>query len=155
MLRSTLALPLIALPIALLMGACASSPEPTGPAARMFEAMDMDNDGVVTEREAEVLAERRFARADLDRDGFLDTAELLSAERDQQMRSRGGRGGRGQRGPRDLKSSDRDGDGLLSRAEFTDRSLRAFDRLDSDADGRVTKSDLAKMQEAARERRGR
>ena len=146
--------PLIALPFLALAVGCASSPEPTGPLARMFEAMDTNDDGVVTEREVETLSDRRFARADGNADGFLDSAELAAAERDTRS-GRGGKGRRAQRPPTTLAASDRDGDGRLDREEFAQRSLRAFDRMDRDADGRVTRREIAEMQERARARHGR
>jgi hypothetical protein len=44
----------------------------------MWTQMDADRNGMVNRAEIEAAADRRFATADLDRDGRLDKVELTS-----------------------------------------------------------------------------
>lgn len=49
-----------------------------GRVAAMWTQMDADRNGMVNRAEIEAAADRRFATADLDRDGRLDKVELTS-----------------------------------------------------------------------------
>jgi len=58
------------------------------------------------------------------------------------------------RGQLGFAMRDADGDGLISRDEFTAPALRRFDRADADGDGVVTPAERAAAREARRSRRG-
>lgn len=61
---------------------------------------------------------------------------------------------RSARGQLGFAMRDADGDGLISRDEFTAPALRRFDRADADGDGVVTPAERAAAREARRSRRG-
>jgi hypothetical protein len=75
-----------------------------------------------TRAEATDRARERFARLDVNSDGFLSGDELPA------------RGG----GGRMMARLDTDGDGKLSAAEFQQQALAMFDRMDSDHDGTIS-----------------
>jgi hypothetical protein len=138
-----------------------------------FQRMDANRDGRVTaeelralgharmaersERRAERRAERQgqvFDRLDGNRDGQISREEF--AQRRELRRGPGGRRGpRGMRGPRGGQMAMRGlggrllgEDGVLTAAEFRQRALQRFERLDANRDGRVT----AEERHAARDR---
>lgn len=130
--------------------------------------------GPLTRADVEARVEARFARADADRDGFV-TAEEVRAGAEQRRANRQHR--RGERRAQLFDRLDSDHDGSISREEFESRpalrgggegrgrrlaqrrgrgggmmagfGARAFERLDSDRDGRVA---LAEAERAALER---
>ena len=120
----------------------------------------------VTRAEAIADADARFARMDSDGDGILTAAERRSfreerreamRERREQRRAaqggaagadhantrrdpdRGARGGMG-RADRQRAGAGRD-DGVVTRAEFSDRAAQRFDRMDANRDGRLDASE--------------
>ncbi len=120
----------------------------------------------VTRAEAIAEADARFARMDSDGDGILTAAERRSfreerreamrERREQRMAAQGGapgadhanprrdpdrgaRGGMG-RGDRQRAGAGRD-DGVVTRAEFSDRAAQRFDRMDANRDGRLDASE--------------
>jgi hypothetical protein len=120
----------------------------------------------VTRAEAIADADARFARMDSDGDGILTAAERRSfreerreamrERREQRMAAQGGaqgadhanprrdadRGARGGMGRADRQraGAGRD-DGVVTRAEFSDRAAQRFDRMDANRDGRLDASE--------------
>jgi hypothetical protein len=74
-----------------------------------------------------------FARLDANSDGVISAAERP------QRPERGERPGRGERGER--ANPDANNDGQLSQAEFVAAGAGMFQRLDANADGRVTREE--------------
>ncbi len=90
--------------------------------APRLRAMDKDGDGKISRAEF-TGPEPLFDRLDADKDGFIIPAETQRFFRQNFL----------QNAPR-LRAMDKDGDGKISRAEFTGPEP-LFDRLDADKDG--------------------
>jgi Ca2+-binding EF-hand superfamily protein len=96
----------------------------------MFQAMDKDGDGKLSRAEFQG-REANFDRLDLNKDGVLEPSELNRAVTK----------GAGQRFP----AMDKDGDGKLSRTEFTGPPA-LFNRLDVNQDGFLSRAEAARFQ---------
>jgi len=113
------------------------------------------------EREAfQERAGRMFERLDADADGFVTQAEAEAAGtrmREAMEERRGRHGERGEHGPgrraeagpeaaerrmAAFMEHDADGDGRISRAEFDAAREARFAALDADGDGRVTREEM-------------
>lgn len=129
-------------------------------AARMFERMDADGDGLLS---AEELAPRRperaaamFDRMDADGDGVISREEAEAAQaRWRERAERGPRHERAERGPRH-ESAERGprherGEGG-PRADRGDRVERMFERMDLDGDGVITREEAEQAHRDWRER---
>jgi Ca2+-binding EF-hand superfamily protein len=131
-----------------------------------FARVDANRDGFVTQEEAQAFraaaraqrqgsrAERRgnregdreamFARLDANRDGMISREEFsqprAGMERGERRALRGERRGRGAGGfgPRAFTRLDTDGDSRISLAEATQGRLRAFEQTDGNRDGRIS-----------------
>lgn len=139
-------------------------------ANQMFERMDANNDGQLTEadrdaREAARTAER-FAALDTNSNGSIsreefatrpDRPQLADGEGRRGMgregRGRGHRGamGGGMMGGRDaMRTADADSNGAITQGEFTNAMLARFDAADADRNGTLS----AQERRAARPERG-
>ena len=96
----------------------------------MLAQDDQDADGKVSAEEFSGPQEL-FDRLDQDGDGYIDTSEGQ-----QTMRANG----RGNRVPGRFQQDDANGDGEVSRSEFSGPSDH-FDRLDLDGDGAIQESE--------------
>ncbi|MDB4458577.1 hypothetical protein N9068_00890, partial [bacterium] len=132
----------------------------------VLAALDADKNGVISKSEINNAA-AALRKLDKNGDGELD-AEEMRPTRSEGGRSRGGapeggpggeRGERGERGGRSsgaggmmdrLMSQDKNEDFKLSKDEVDERMLPMFDRLDSNSDGSIDKSEI----EAAAARMG-
>lgn len=136
-----LALGLLALPLP------TAATAQQGPAAAEFRAaflkLDANGDTVLERDEVPEAGRAAFdrlrLRGDANRDGKLDAPEMRALG--QKLRALGGPGVAPAARPARLKAMDRNGDGVVSKAEFTGPAP-LFDRIDADKDGALT------MQEA-------
>ncbi|MEQ8435590.1 MAG: hypothetical protein RIA71_15265 [Oceanicaulis sp.] len=110
-------------------------------------AADANGDNQVTRAERDALRAEEFAFRDRNSDGYLDTEDAsptrrrFAEMREEAGAEREGRHGRGSRGGR-MAVMDADGDGRISRAEFTGAPSPMFDTLDADSDGVVTGAEI-------------
>ncbi len=98
----------------------------------MMQQDDQDGDGKVSAEEFSG-PQDLFERLDQDGDGYIETSET------QQLMRANGRG-MGNRVPRQFQQDDADGDGEVSRSEFSGPASH-FDRLDIDGDGVIQESE--------------
>lgn len=105
-----------------------------GGAAGMIGRLDKDGDGKLSREEFPEQFRARFDKLDANADGFVDADEMGKA-----------RGG-GQAGDRRaggmLGRFDKNGDGKVTREEFPQDKLQAFDRFDKNGDGVITADEL-------------
>ena len=121
-------------------GACAQRPAPAAPAPAPTMPADRDGDGVTTRDEAAAEADRRFTALDADHDGKLTRDERRTWR--EQHRPPPRRAGIGARR-----------DKAQTQAEFRDRALRRFDRVDANHDGRIDAQEREAMRLLLRARR--
>jgi Ca2+-binding EF-hand superfamily protein len=131
-------LPLV-LTAALLAAAPAVAETPRG-AALLFERIDADSDGRVTAAEMTAAREAQFTRMDRNADGQVDPAEIEAARARLERFTAVADAGLG--GLADRR--DADGDGNLSRQEFTAQGpMLAL--LDTDGDGAVSRAEFDRV----------
>lgn len=110
------------------------------PMAR-FMAADANGDGEITRAEARAARETLFTRLDVNNDGYLTEADRQGRP---QREGRAGRMGQG---------VDANGDGRVSREEFTSQ-MRGFDRADSNRDGTLQAGEIETVRQLMAARRG-
>ncbi len=115
----------------------------------MFQTMDGDKDGKVTQAEMDASRAARVADVDADKDGLLSADELA------QMQIRAMTERANSMAARMIERLDSDGDGKLSAAEMASGPGPAMmlDRLDSDGDGAISTAEMQAAQ-AMMEARG-
>ncbi|MEO6579869.1 MAG: EF-hand domain-containing protein [Sphingomicrobium sp.] len=106
------------------------------PALAQFQPGMPNQQRVQTRDQVVAKARDRFARMDSNRDGFITSTEVaaLRGQGRQQMRQRGM--GRGMSAARAFDRLDANHDGSISRAEFEGARAQCMARLDRDRDGR-------------------
>ena len=104
---------------------------PDGPARgeRMFERLDANKDGVLTADELGARVER-LMEADANKDGKLTKAEIRDFH-EARMAEHEKR-----------RFPDENGDGVVSRSEWSKSRDAAFDELDANKDGKLTREEL-------------
>jgi hypothetical protein len=111
------------------------------PGERLFEAYDVNQDGTLTQAEVDQARQAKLAEFDADGDGSLSLEEYqalwLDAMREFMVDQ--------------FQAHDDDGDGLVTVAEFSERTGGLVGRLDADGDGEVT---LVELRERAMRRHG-
>jgi hypothetical protein len=121
----------------------------SGRHGRMMQGLDANNDGQITQAEAEAARAAHFTRMDADGDGFITQADR-DLRRQQRAEARAERReARAERGMR----GDADGDGRVSRAEFLSGQNGWFERADANSNGVVEASEIEAARNAMRERR--
>lgn len=134
------------------MAANAAEPSPGNSAATLppgshaegsfISSWDADGDGKVPRAEYEAVRVERFASADENHDGALNATEYVNEyalrldreiadERTASIKQTHTR----------FRALDKDEDNFVSRTEYDASGTRAFEQLDQDRDGRVTKQD--------------
>ena len=102
---------------------------------RLFEKLDLDDDGLVTHSEAVEARGQWFERIDADGDGTLTLEEMTA------QRRHGGAEGKAGRIERRFAKMDQDGDGRIGRAEFTARTGHWIEHADGDGDGAISREE--------------
>ena len=128
------------------------------PGAHFLQNWDDDGNGSVTLEEAQTKRANLFTSFDEDADGLLSEAEygafdeMRAADQAQMREEMGGQGmgmGKGMgmkqaEGGMMLAFNDTDGDGMVSRDEFVDRTADWFAMMDRNGDGQVTEDDFGR-----------
>jgi Ca2+-binding EF-hand superfamily protein len=112
--------------------------------AAMFEQIDADGNGAVTQEELKAHAQARFDKADANKDGFL-TADEMQAQRAAHAGERGGK-----RAEKMLERHDTNKDGKLDAAELEaasegrqgKRAAKMMERVDANSDGKLSFEEL-------------
>ncbi|VXC92369.1 EF-hand domain-containing protein [Sphingomonas sp. 8AM] len=131
-----------ALGAAMLGGLGAASVQAQTPPPAPMQTPVGDGDGVVTRDEAAADADRRFAAMDTNHDGKL-TRDERRAWREQRRAPPPPRDDAG----RNRRAADQ------TPAEFRDRALKRFDRIDTNHDGRIDANEREAMMMLMRSRR--
>jgi hypothetical protein len=144
----------ILLGLALLGVALAHAGEGGGIAEAMFDRMDANRDGVLTQDEIKAARGRLFDRMDADRDGTVTSAEMEAARETARKRGlrrfarladlRAGMPSPAER----FEALDRNKDGKLTREEFAEASP-LFDRISQNG-GAISKAEFRRFLDAAR-----
>lgn len=120
-----------------------------GPAAlagALFQRLDADGDGRVTQSEMTEARRAGFARADANGDGVLSASEIAARqERARRFARIADDGATGR-----LARLDADGDGALSFEEF-DADTPLFRLIDVDEDGAVSRAEFDRARAALRQ----
>lgn len=137
-------------------------------AAAMFASMDVNSDGLANDADRDARLAQHFDRMDSDKNGAISREEFTAGHaamhgmgggdrKGHHMGHRdgmkmGGHHGRmgGQRGHM-MKMADKNGDGAISAAEFTEAHLAMFDKADANGDGTVTAAERKAAMEKMRE----
>lgn len=138
--KSTVAV--LALVGAVFASAALANEGPGGPGNRgamlleMFDGIDTDTDGKVTEAELEAHRAAMFTAADANSDGMLSTEELSAQQLARFNETLA------DRTARMIENRDNNGDGSLSLDEMDEGpGMRNFARIDSDNDGAISKAE--------------
>jgi Ca2+-binding EF-hand superfamily protein len=116
----------------------------------LFDQLDADKDGKVTEAEIEASRTARVTAADSNGDGLMSADELAAmqlAEMSERAKARA---------TEMIARMDSDGDGLLSAAEMAagPGQGKMFDRIDADGDGAITREEADAAAKKMAERGG-
>ncbi|XBQ16261.1 MAG: EF-hand domain-containing protein [Oceanicaulis sp.] len=130
-------------------GAAPHAPRRGARALMMLGAADANGDNQVTLAELGALRAAEFDYRDRNGDGFLTEADASPTRQAMADMREGGE----RRGRRGMGRVDTDGDGRISRSEFVEAPHPLFDRLDADANGVVTAAEIDAAMEARDERR--
>lgn len=125
-------------------------PMPGGGRMMLLRA-DVNGDGVVTREEALTQADLRFARLDANKDGAVSADEMRAAAEAMRARRDGDEAdapvpppGGPRHAPGMGRAADPNGDGTITLAEARARAGERFDRLDTNHDGKLDKTELAR-----------
>lgn len=124
--------------LALVAGAALAQDE--NRAGKMFQKIDGNGDGRITETEAGAFQAERFRRMDTDGDGAVTLVEIEAELRRMAPEQAAKR----------FERLDGNGDGAITRAEFEARAANRFARMDTNGDGAITREEV----QALKGRRG-
>ena len=135
-------------------------------AGERFARMDVNGDGVINQADREARRAAMVAKLDTDKDGTVSAEERAAAKAARAAnRPEGAHAGKrhggdhaghkmgGKRGDRAGmmgRMGDTNGDGTISKAEFTAAALKRFDAADADRNGTVTDAERKAAREAMR-----
>lgn len=123
------------------------------PLVNKLMALDRDKDGKLSRKEAVGRLADNFDRTDANRDGFIDRQELTAAITKILRFQRGRRGFGRPQGPPDFDALDLDADGRLSRRELANtRFGRQFDQIDTDGSGEITQREFERFMRRGQEK---
>lgn len=112
---------------------------------KMFDKLDTNGDGKITQEEMAAAREARFAKVDADGDGFVTQEEMtahMMARHEERMKKM-------------FERQDADGDGKLAAGEFGGHGAKMFEMMDADGDGAVTKEEAKAAREKMRAHHGK
>ncbi len=125
-------------------------------AGRMFDRVDTDKSGTLSEAEVMVAAEKMFERRDTNKDGVIDGTDARGGKHHGKEHGKHHKGDKankhhkGDKGDKDRKQhaarmierADTDRDGKISQAEYLQHATKVFESLDTDKNGEVTKAEF-------------
>lgn len=120
----------------LIGGAQANERGPHGKGASVFEQLDSDGDGQISQSEFDQSHAKRFARWDRDGDGSVTIEEAH------------------RRVARRFERIDGNSDGTIEESEFQAHGQERFSRMDSDGDGQVSRGEFDEALTKMRKRHG-
>lgn len=138
----------LALALTMAIGSVASAQQGQ-PGGHFLENWDLDGDGQMTLGEAQEKRGDLFTMFDQDENGQLDSTEYTLFDETRQADMAANAGGHQKGGMQKVGKglmrpfNDVDGDGLVSRDEFVDRTGDWFQMIDQNGDGVVTTEDFA------------
>ncbi|MEM0990559.1 MAG: hypothetical protein AAGK00_16950 [Pseudomonadota bacterium] len=98
---------------------------------RMFDRIDLNGDGTITQAEMEDFSAERFVAMDVNGDGLVSLTEMEEASKRRSA----------DRAGRRFERLAADGNGVVDRSELLIRVAERFERLDADGNGAVTKTE--------------
>lgn len=107
-----------------------------GRAALMFQRLDTNGDGKITQDEFKAGRDARFAAMDQNGDGKVTLQEFQAAAKP------GKQSPQGPRMQQMFQRADTNGDGVITRDEFDQKADLQFKRLDVNGDGVVTRDEV-------------
>ncbi|WP_323007473.1 calcium-binding protein [Pseudorhodobacter sp.] len=117
----------------------------------VFEDMDADSDGKVTQAEIAAFNAAKIAAMDTDKDGNLSEAELIAGQEQRRAERKA------KMAKRMIEMRDANKDGVLSLDEMAppaDRGIEMFKRADADGDGAISKAEADAMKDKMDRRSG-
>lgn len=112
-----------------------------------FDAMDTNKDGAISAEERKATMEKSragmFARIDKDGNGSISREEFSAQRR-----------GPGRRGMGQSATTGRSADTAMSKADFVNRRLAMFDRVDTNHDGTISAEERGAIRGKMRQSRG-
>lgn len=125
-------------------------PHGPGMMQERLEDLDINNDGQITKAEIDAKEDAVFAEIDTNRDGFASAEEMTAhhERKKEEMRKMMEK----RKHQKMVEKLDADGDGKISKAEFTSRPNPMFDKVDTNGDGIVDADEMAKAKERMKDR---
>jgi Ca2+-binding EF-hand superfamily protein len=113
-------------------------------AQRMLDNADANKDGVITREEYQKSRLEMFDKLDRNDDGYIDSEDAPK------FRRRNGGGG-GERMEAMKAELDQDKDGRVSREEFANGPMLAFEKADTNRDGQLDQKEIEAFKELVKE----
>jgi len=115
----------------------------------VFEKLDADASGTLSQDEAKGPLAKNFDKIDADSDGEITRQELAKAGKAMQQRRKKDAEASGSR----FQEMDADNSGTISKSEAGERLLERFDQIDENGDGELSKEEMQAAREKMRQRR--
>jgi hypothetical protein len=127
--------------LSLAAAGCAAAQMRGANRGQFLDNADANKDGVITREEFQRARMATFDKIDRNHDGFLDSDDAPKFRR----RASGGNGERLQALKDEL---DQNGDGRVSREEFANGPMLAFDKADANHDGKLDSAEVDAFKQA-------